>query len=741
MESSGRAALTPTGTPSAQKIVIGEFDQTASTPAVNLLLEQCGYSPVTINSHTNSGDPGALTIGAESTLDATIVAAALPANASMTIVNSPTAKGWYGLFVNLAQACGLTFASDPWTGLSALSKGSGYPAGGCIISLSYGGAESLQGTTDKNEANWVTDQLAQNGVIISVSAGDEGSGACISTSGTNFGNGTLINLSNFSATSSIATLTSTTSHGFTPNQNVFIGALAPGYDAMYRVLTVPSPTTFTVAMNYPDQLSTAITAVASTNFGTVEPSYPATSPNVLAVGGTQWDPPSQSLTQGVNITYQAGVSVSNYVWRDSNPNPNCANLANYPTSGGQGTGGGISNDFAMPSYQVSAANSSYPSATAKRMMPDLAGLSGWPGYALANPGLAIAGAELSSGVATIYTKQNHGTSTGGLITVSGLPAPFAALNQVSTTIIAATTHTLSFALTGPGIPPDIPSAYVTAGQVSQSCSAPCSAATFPWMPVFGTSASTPLTAIGIANVNAVLSSKGLATITNDAGAMDIHSIVYSSENSIAFTDVTQGSNDIQSLGNYSALPGFDMTTGMGVPNFATMANLLVARLTPSGGGGGTVPAAPTTPSQAGDPVVLEPVVISPDPLPPFVAPPAVTTIARGVKVSTGPNVTTTKRVFSSKKVSSKLTDAPRITIPKNRWRVPVVRTNTRSQDFMAQIRIGRKWQDLGVVTSNPRGVTALPSMRVARKGTYPIRLITQNKKTYFTKLKVTSKRS
>jgi len=57
--------------------------------------------------------------------------------------------------------------------------------------------------------------------------------------------------------------------------------------------------------------------------------------------------------------------------------------------------------------------------------------------------------------------------------------------------------------------------------------------------------------------------------------MDVHSIFYNSAFASALTDVTEGSNDLFNLGGYSATAGFDLVTGMGVPNFSTLATLLI----------------------------------------------------------------------------------------------------------------------------------------------------------------------
>ena len=723
--------ITPVGTPAAQKIVIGEFDQTASEAAVNLLLQQCGLSTISLTNHTNSnGQAGATNAGLESTLDVTVAAAALPSNASITLVNSPSAGGWYGLFVNVAQACGLVFAGDPWAvaNLTA-SPGPDFPAGGCVVSISYGGPESSQGSL--TNPDWILDQLAANGVVVLSSAGDEGSGGCISSGQpplTNFGNGTTVALSTIAITSNVATLTTTTNHGFSATQNVYLGGVSPGLDGMYRIQSVPSTTTFTVAMVNPDLSSTSITgAVAAVNFGTLVPQYPATNPTVLAVGGTQWNSQTQSLADGLLINYSAGASVSNNVWWDSSANANCSNLPNFPNSGGEATGGGQSPTYAMPAYQQTVATANYPSLPTRRMMPDVAGLAGWPTYAIANPGVTITGAQLSSNVATIYTATAHGITTGELVTVVSLPAPFTGLNVTNATVTAATTTSLSYSLTAA----NISAAYVATGNVNQSCTAPCANTAFPWYPVVGTSAATPLTAMGIANINAALSARGLSRITNDGGSMDIHSIVYSSANSSAFRDVTAGSNDIHSLGGYAALTGFDMATGMGVPNFSTLANLLIARLTPSSGGDTTpTPTATPTPSLAPAPVAT-PVTSGPNPVIPR---PTVANLGGGVTVAEGSNTALVPRAVAQEPAATSRADAPIVTVPTGKWRVPIVRIPGASRDFAAQIRIRGQWESLGEVTSNKAGKTALPAVRMMKRGTYPIRVFDARGRAYFIKI-------
>ncbi len=172
--------LVPDGTPESQRIVIGEFDQTANLDAVNALLIQCGLDPVTMTMHASSGGHGALQIRLESTLDITVVAGALPAEASITLVNTAGADGWLGMFINIAEACGLEFAggSVGRMRLPPLPARTTRRAGASPASAT---GRPKQALDDVSGADWLLDQLAATGVIVVTSAGDEGSGGCLSS--------------------------------------------------------------------------------------------------------------------------------------------------------------------------------------------------------------------------------------------------------------------------------------------------------------------------------------------------------------------------------------------------------------------------------------------------------------------------------------------------------------------------------------------------------------------------------
>jgi hypothetical protein len=247
----------------------------------------------------------------------------------------------------------------------------------------------------------------------------------------------------------------------------------------------------------------------------------------------------------------------------------------------------------------------------------------------------------------------------------------------------------------------------------------CSAATFPWVPVIGTSAATPLIAVGLANVNAVLSARGMAVIDNAGGAMDVHNIFYDSANASAMTDVTNGDNDIMNLGGWNALPGYDMTTGMGVPNFSTLANLIVARNTPA------PPVDPSAPPIVPIPTPSAPVTPTPEPIatPTLVPTRTPVTLAPGLQVPAGARVSGI-RIVTSEPAGSSIAAAPTSNVVLNRWtrlRVPDVRPKT---VVTAQVRVNMSWFSIGKATANRNGVVTLPAVRLTKPGDYPIRLVT-----------------
>ena len=730
--------LTPDGTPLPQRIVIGEFDSTADQTAVNGLLAQCGLPAVALSTDTNPWYGPTASPGLEATLDAAVVAAALPPRAEIVMTNSSANAGWYGMLVTAVDACGYEFSSTPATGPSTytVSKGASFPSGGCIISFSYNGAETANaGTQDVQWTDALMERLAELGTIVAVAAGDEGSGACIPMQGTPyFADPVLVSVTSVSVTSNVMTLTTATDHGFTAGQQVFLAAIAPDIDRLYTIQSTPTARTFTVPLVHANLASTAVTSYASVDFGGLVPAYLAVHPDALSVGGTQWTSQPESMAHGTSIDYVAGSTVQNYVWKDSNANPNCANLSTFPNSGGEGTGGGQSTVYAMPDYQRVQAQASYPVLPAKRMTPDLAALAGWPAYAIGNPGISVAGAGIASGVATLYFNAPPGMSTGESVAVADLAAPFAALN--GTQVITATgENSISFA-TSAGT---TSAQYVSDGTATQTCPGntyPCAAGDFPWYPVLGTSAATPLVAVGIANVNAVLSARGLPVVDNAGGSMDVHSIVYGDDFRSAFTDVVDGNNDIHGLGGWDARTGYDMATGMGVPNFRTLTSLLISKLTPAApSGGGTpaaaVPAVPAVPVEA----PAEAVVAEPAPQPAAPAP-VLTSPGPGVLMSTGPAASAAPRARFGGMASSSRDAAPSAFLRPNRWTVPVLRVPASTGPVSVWLKVDGSWASIGLIGPTAASRVTLPSMRMSRRGVYPLRLITASGSRLFATIEV-----
>lgn len=392
------------GTPAAQTLVVGQLNGTPARAEIEALLRDCG---LTAQSWTLTNDPSFPPSNvnvSEATLDLTVVSGLLPANVTLKVVNTGANIG--EMLLLGAAACGL----DPNASPSSWQRSQlDTPDGGCIITNSYGTTEqNITAGSFLSAVDALMAGLAQAGVIVLFSAGDEGSGGC------------------------------------TPSSIGRVGELAPQWLASH--------------------------------------------PDALAVGGTMWVDSSWSGTDfnPYSVGYVPGTRYKNVTWRDENGGTDCTNTVK------SGTGGGASSIYPRPAYQDGVRTSVPGPQQGARLVPDLAGLSGWPMWAVLLP-------------------------TGG----------------------------------GPSL-----------------------------QAIRGTSAATPLTAVGLAHVNAALTARGLTPVDNSAGAFDIHSVVYNPAFSSAFIDVTDGSNDLFNLGGWSAQVGYDLTTGMGVPNFTTLLQLLIQAQTP-----------------------------------------------------------------------------------------------------------------------------------------------------------------
>lgn len=74
-----------------------------------------------------------------------------------------------------------------------------------------------------------------------------------------------VNISNTELTSNVATITTATSHGFSPGDEVYIaGATDSDYDGYHTISTAPTGTTFTFALVTGDKASGASTGTAAT---------------------------------------------------------------------------------------------------------------------------------------------------------------------------------------------------------------------------------------------------------------------------------------------------------------------------------------------------------------------------------------------------------------------------------------------------------------------------------------------
>ena len=170
--------IAPSGTPAAQRIVVGERDQTADIAGVRTLLSDCGLPTATIN------ESGVVSPhGGEATLDAAVVAAGLPADSELYVTNVLTSDGFSGLLSATANSCGIDLSGPTPTKRSAAAgpDSPAWPAGGCIISVSHTDNENTifpANSSDTQAADLILNQLQALGVIVVFSAGDESSGGC-----------------------------------------------------------------------------------------------------------------------------------------------------------------------------------------------------------------------------------------------------------------------------------------------------------------------------------------------------------------------------------------------------------------------------------------------------------------------------------------------------------------------------------------------------------------------------------
>ncbi|EPT03314.1 hypothetical protein FOMPIDRAFT_1158787 [Fomitopsis schrenkii] len=88
-----------------------------------------------------------------------------------------------------------------------------------------------------------------------------------------------------------------------------------------------------------------------------------------------------------------------------------------------------------------------------------------------------------------------------------------------------------------------------------------------WLPVYGTSASTPVIAAFLSAINDARIAAGKSTIGF------INPTIYSSSFQAAFNDITDGSNPGCDTEGFNAEPGWDPVTGVGTPNVAMLREL------------------------------------------------------------------------------------------------------------------------------------------------------------------------
>ncbi|NNN12976.1 MAG: choice-of-anchor D domain-containing protein, partial [Acidimicrobiaceae bacterium] len=185
--------------------------------------------------------------------------------------------------------------------------------------------------------------------------------------------------------------------------------------------------------------------------------------------------------------------------------------------------------------------------------------------------LAVGGTTLPGYSKSTETTWNnpYGASGGGVSTLFQLPSYQSALgtlNSPTSTDYSSNCPTASYP-SGCRMVPDVSASADPVHGYYAYCTI-CSSIS-NWSEIGGTSISTPLWAAGLSLVNqACYSAKGNLGLANSA--------LYPMAGTAAFNDITTGNNDVSSSTGYStpyysAATGYDMVTGLGTPNFATIA--------------------------------------------------------------------------------------------------------------------------------------------------------------------------
>ena len=222
-------------------------------------------------------------------------------------------------------------------------------------------------------------------------------------------------INNFALTSNVATITTSSAHGFSVGQSVIISSIAPSsgavLDGTFIITGVPTPNTFTFSKTNADITSTPATAgnANTTNLATI--TTVALTSNVA------------TITTAANHGYSAGqvVTIEN------------VSVSGAVFNGSYSITGVTSNTF---SFAKTNANISATSATG------LCTASSLP--------VVIVGEALTSNVATITTATAHGYSVNQNVTIANVSVNGTVFNGTYT-ITGVTTYTFTYAKTNANI--------------------------------------------------------------------------------------------------------------------------------------------------------------------------------------------------------------------------------------------------------------------------------------------------
>jgi len=311
-----------------------------------------------------------------------------------------------------------------------------------------------------------------------------------------------------SGTGAIATITTSTAHGFTIGTNVVISGVTPlGYNGTYTILTVPTSTTFTYA-----NTTTGAQTVAGTVIDKRRPTSLTMNVNTTAASSsfTTTSNPANIQMSNAPASFFWGALGYQYIWGPLNQTEGLTFAVYLPTGAisvisNFGFRGVIKQEAVTGLKAVVAANAVNPTE------------------------FSVVTKSSVGSVATITTSVPHGFSIGSSITVSGIDAEFngnvVLLNISTPTTSASGSAGIATIGVGSGHPFSVGHTITVAGITPSGYN--------------GTFTVTSTTSTSVSYVNATTGVQTVAgTITNNSA----NSLVYSKTVNSTFSPINVAPN-------------------------------------------------------------------------------------------------------------------------------------------------------------------------------------------------------